>query len=129
MLRLPQHSKSIFAKKIRHYKGKCFPGKGGGVRLAEEIGATPQSISNWIHGSKLPSMSQMYSLAKAFDVSPLELCGMRRKRTLKTGMPHIAVFQKLLQYCENENTRGGNPRVTRDFLLSIIGILDNELCE
>ncbi len=129
MLRLPQRSKSIFAGKIRHYKGKYFLGKGGGSRLAEEIGTTPQNISNWIRGSRFPTMSQMYCLAKAFDVSPLELCGIRKKHTVNPGAAHIVVLQKLLQHCEEDTARGADPRVTRRFLLSIIAIINNELCE
>ncbi len=129
MLKIPQQCKSTLAGKIRRYKGECFPGKGGGVRLAEEIGVTPQSISNWISGSRLPTMNQLYRLAKAFDVSPLELCGIRSRRATNPKTMHITVLQKLLQYCEKDIDNNANTRITRKFLLSVICIINNDLYE
>ena len=129
MLRMPQRNKTILAGKIRHYMRKCFPGKGSGIRLAEEIGTTPQTISNWLNGSRLPTLKQMYRLAKAFDVSPFELCGIRKKHTRNQKTVHLDVLTSLLQHCENDIARGANPRITRKFLLSIKGIIENDLRE
>lgn len=129
MLTLSSRRRSTLAGNIRYYTGKCFPGKGGGARLAEEVGVTPQTLSNWISGKRLPTLPQIYCLAKVFDISPLTLCGMRSKRTINPKRIHLAVLQKLLEYCEKMNSKGANPRTTRKFLLSVMAITSNELCD
>ena len=129
MHRLPQRKKIILVESIRRHKRKCFPGIGSGIRLAEEVGVTPQTVSNWLNGSRLPTMSQMYRLAKAFNVSPLELCGIRRKDTRPSQVMHLTVLQNLLQLCEKSIVRGDNPHITRKLLLSFKGLIQNDLCE
>lgn len=128
MIHLPQRNKIILIENIRRHKMKNFPGKGSGIRLAEEIGVTPQTISNWLNGSRLPTMSQMYCLAKAFDVSPLELCGMRKKYSEHPKTEHISILIKLLRRCEKDILQNVNPRIIHKFLLEIKDLIKNELC-
>lgn len=63
-------------KKIREGKDKFFPGRGGCGRLAGELGITPQLLSHWMSGRRLPEPAQMAALAKLFNVSILKLCSL-----------------------------------------------------
>lgn len=128
MYRLPDDKKKMLAKNIRYHLQKCFPGKGSGIRLAGEIGTTPQTLSNWLNGTRIPNLCQIYLLAKAFDVSPLELCGARQKDTLNPKVLHISVLTKLLNHCEKDIVRNVNPRVTRKFMNEVKVLVENLLC-
>lgn len=129
MYQLPQKNKEILIKNIRRYKQKSFPGKGSGIRLAEEIGTTPQMISNWLNGSRLPTITQLYRLATAFEVSPLELCGIRVKRNLTLESAHVSVLINVLHHCEKDILTGVNPRITRKFLMLAKSIIDKEIID
>ena len=94
---LSMRSKQELAKRIGRFKKMQFPDKGGGVRLADELGVSPQVVSSWINGKRLPTLIQLYHLAKVFDVSPLELCGMKRKNKLSRQLSHISVLSLLME--------------------------------
>lgn len=98
MRHLPTRNKKTLAQNIGRYKQMHFPGKGGGLRLAEEAGVPPQMVSNWLSGSRTPTLRQLYRLSKAFDVSPLELCGINIKETTAWSWEtaHIVLLHALM---------------------------------
>lgn len=61
-------------RKIREGKERLYPGRGGCGRLAAELGITPQTLSHWMNGNRLPEPGHLAMLAKLFHVSILELC-------------------------------------------------------
>ena len=124
MQHLPKRNKEILVKKIRYYKDLHFPGKGSGMRLAEEVGVAPQMLSNWLSGKRLPTSMQLYRLSKAFDVSPLELCGIRSKNK---EPDHIETLFSLLAQCQKLLSRTGNFNIQRKKLKEVKTILDKEL--
>lgn len=104
-----------------------FPGKGSGMRLADEVGVAPQMISNWLSGKRLPTTMQLYRLAKVFDVSPLELCGVNVKSTPSKEPSHIEILFSLFNQCENLFSRTDNLHIRDKKLREIKSIMLNEL--
>ena len=123
---LPEYNRNILIKNIRYYKDLQFPGRGSGVRLAEEIGVPPQTVSNWLNGKRLPTFSQLWSLSQAFGVSPLELCGIRRSRNMRKATP-ISVFTALLKRHEELAKRHADPRIRQKFMKKIKNMIGKEL--
>lgn len=126
MQHLPKRNKEILVKKIRHYKELHFPGKGSGIRLAEEVGVAPQMLSNWLSGKRLPTAMQLYRLSKVFDVSPLELCGIRSKNL---ASDHIETFFSLLAQCKKLLPGKENSYIRRKTLKEVKAIIKEELHE
>ena len=100
MCSLPTRNKKILVRKIRNHKKRCFPGKGGGVRLAAEIGVPPQTVSDWLNGRRTPTFRQIYLLTKTFNVSPIELCGIREKDRPTRNAADSALLRSLLEVLE-----------------------------
>ncbi|MDR1744512.1 MAG: helix-turn-helix domain-containing protein [Planctomycetota bacterium] len=126
MRSLPARNKEILIRKIRHHKKLCFPGKGGGMRLAEEIGLPPQTVSNWLSGNRTPTFGQLHLLAKAFNASPLEMCGIRG---LGKGALDISALRIVLDILEHDKNHNVNPCVTAKTLKSINLMAINEIKE
>ena len=129
MYALPTRNKKILAKKIHHYKKLCFPGKGSGVRLADEIGVHPRTVSNWLNGSRTPTVEQLYLLAKTFDVSPLELCGITEIGKTPRNMADIALLRNLMDMLEYSTKHDDSFRATIKAMKSINSIVFNEMEE
>lgn len=52
------------------------------IQLADALGVTKQSISNWENDNIQPSIEMLVKLSKFFDVSTDYLLGLEKKRTL-----------------------------------------------
>ena len=126
MRHLPERNKKILVKKIRYYQQLHFPGKGSGMRLADEVGVAPQMISNWLNGKRLPTTMQLYRLSKVFDVSPLELCGLSKSASPKK-LDHIETLFLLLDRCKTLFSRTVNVHIRERKLKEIKSMLLNEL--
>lgn len=127
MNHLPERNKKALAKKIRYYKDLHFPGKGSGQRLADEVGVAPQTISNWLSGRRLPTIAQLYSLAKVFDVSPLELCGATSKNKSHSGGNHISMLAYLLNHGENSIPHTVNSNIKDKIIKELKHVIGMEL--
>ncbi len=127
MYRLPARNRKALVKNIRHYKNLHFPGKGSGLRLADEVGVPPQAISNWLKGTRLPTFMQLYRLAKVFDVSPLELCGIHEEGGYSRKTAHVAILHSVLTYHKYALECDVNPHVIVKFLTEIKCLIENEL--
>lgn len=84
-------------RKIRDYKEKSFPGRGGGNRLAAHLGVTPKLLSQWISGAKEPTMIQLHSLAKIFGASMQQLCSIPK---IKKAKGHVTGLEMILDVTE-----------------------------
>ena len=129
MYALPARNRKILARKIRHHKRLCFPGKGSGVRLADEIGVSPQTISNWLNGSRTPTFEQLYLLAKTFNVSPLELCGIKEIEKTPRNAADISLLRSLLDIFEHAMEHDDSIRSSVKAMKSINNIVFNEMEE
>lgn len=126
MYRLSAHQKTILIKKIKYYKKLHFPGRGSGARLAEEIGVPPQTVSNWLSGSRQPTPMQLYRLAIAFNVSPFELCGFRQE---KTKSVELSLLEGILIMMRGAKKGNVNPRVTQRRMNEIKSFIEKALPE
>jgi transcriptional regulator with XRE-family HTH domain len=120
IMKLPVRNKEVLIKKIHHYKKKRFPGKGGGTRLAEEIGVPPSTVSGWLNGSRTPTFGQIYLLAKAFAVSPLDLCGIRKEDKPTRNTADAALLRSLLDVLEYAIKHPGVVAKTIESINSIV---------
>lgn len=127
MLYLPARNRKILLKNIHHYKKMHFPGKGSGLRLADEVGVAPQTVSNWLSGRRIPTFHQLYRLAKTFNISPLKLCGIKERSEYFRNSAHILILRALLEYQEDAIKGGANPHVIANFLTEIKELLNKEL--
>lgn len=127
MNHLPRRNKKVLAEKIRYYKNLHFPGKGSGQRLADEIGVAPQVISNWLSGRRLPTVMQLYHLAKVFDVSPLELCGVKSKVDSNSQFRHISMLINFLEQGKTEISHTANSHIKGKIIRELKSVIDNEL--
>ncbi len=129
MTALPTRNKKILLRKIRSHKKRCFPGKGGGVRLAAETGVPPQTVSDWITGSRTPTFGQLYQLAKAFNVSPLELCGIQETDGVAGNTADTALLRSLLDVLEYTIEYAAAPTVAAKTMESVNHIVIKEMEE
>ena len=129
MYALPARNRKILAKKIRHYKMLCFPGKGSGVRLASEIGVHPQTVSKWLNGTRTPTVEQLYLLAKTFNVSPLELCGITEIEKTPRNMADISLLRNLVDMLGYSAMHDDSSHAIAKAMKSINNIVFNEMEE
>lgn len=127
MFYLPAKNKKILTKNIQQYKKLHFSGKGSGVRLAEEVGVAPQTVSNWLSGRRLPTLTQIFRLAKEFEISPLKLCGVRDKYVYSRQFAHLTIFHTIIRYQEHMLNCNANHHITKKFLYELKFILKEEL--
>lgn len=52
------------------------------IQLANKLGVTKQSVSNWENDNILPSIEMLMKIANFFEVSTDYLLGLDKKRTL-----------------------------------------------
>lgn len=52
------------------------------IQLANKLGVTKQSVSNWENDNILPSIEMLVKIANFFEVSTDYLLGLDKKRTL-----------------------------------------------
>ena len=73
------------------------------IQLANKLGVTKQSISNWEHDNILPSVDMLVKLAAFFSVSTDYLLGLDNRRTLSvenlsdTQIAHLQLLIEDLQ--------------------------------
>ena len=129
MYHLPARNKEILFEKIRHYKEQCFPGPGGGQRLADAIGVLPQTVSYWLNGSRTPTFEQLYRLAILFRVSPLDLCGAKSSEKPNRSPAGIALLRESLNMLEHDAMQHVDRRVTAKTLNRVSALLSNGIEE
>lgn len=112
---------------IRDYKEKNFPGKGGGNRLAQRLGIRPQLLSQWIGGSKEPTILQLHSLAKTFGISIQELCAMPKIRKTKSNVTGLEMVSEITDLYKSARTKGINPKRERQIMTTIKSLISSEL--
>lgn len=129
MYHLPASNKKMLTKNINRHKKMNFHGKGANARLAAEIGVAPQTVSNWLNGSRLPTMSQLYELSKVFNVSPLKLCGLKEGCEYNTKTAHLILLEIMLNYRKTTIELNVNPRVVLKTLTKFKELVIKELDE
>lgn len=75
MSKLTQREKKSVVRNIKLYKKRLYPERGGGNRLANELGISPQLLSQWVKGTRTPTLEKLIVLADVFNISIQELCG------------------------------------------------------
>ncbi len=74
------------------------------VQLAEIIGVTKQSVSNWENDNILPSVDMVIKLASVFDVSSDYLLGLDNSRSVDVSdlsLEEIAHIQLIIDDIKN----------------------------
>ena len=69
------------------------------VKLAEKLGVTKQSVSNWENDNIQPSIEILIKLAEFFGVSTDYLLGLDEKRTLNVtslSLEEVAHIQQII---------------------------------
>ena len=127
MYHLPPKNKRILTKNIRRYKNLLFKGKGSGARLAEEVGVPPQTLSNWLNGKRHPTLQQLYRLSVAFNVNPMELCGIRDDTKYSRKTAHVALILAIMNQYKDALECNVNPHVIKKILSEIKSIMEKEL--
>lgn len=95
MVHFSAKQKRNLAKKLRTLKDKTYPERGGGKELAARLGISPQLLSNWLNGSRTPSLLHLGRLARIFDVSVQELCSLPQTKHRLSAWEIIIDLTKL----------------------------------
>lgn len=112
------------AKKIRACKNKMFPEHGGGKKLAAMLDISPQLLTNWMGGTRLPSLVELAKLARIFNISIHELCSLPYSKRKSTAPDLIA---SLTKYHDKAHARGITAYAERKRLKSINSFINSEL--
>lgn len=114
MPELTSKERAALGRNIRKGKDKYFSGRGGCGRLAAELGVTPQVLSHWMAGRRVPEPAQMAALAKVFNTSILKLCSLPGIRKVKGPPSTYDVMTDLLRkYKKAKATPGGGRKPDR----------------
>lgn len=70
--------------------------RGSGVRIAKQIGVSPQAVSSWRHGKTIPDMETWPKIEEALGMEP----GIIRARAFTPSESQSAVYQELLERME-----------------------------
>ena len=82
MSKLSLKDKKAVIRNIKLHKKQMFPERGGGNRLARELGISPQLLSQWTNGARFPTTEKLIALAEVFGITIQELCGRERADVL-----------------------------------------------
>ena len=82
MSTLSLKEKKAVVRTIKAYKKRLFSERGGGNRLARELGISPQLLSQWTNGARFPTTEKLVALAEVFGITIQELCGRERADAL-----------------------------------------------
>lgn len=118
--------KRNFAKNLRSFKDKLYPERGGGKKLAAKLEISPQLLSNWLNGSRTPSLLSLGKLARIFDVSIQELCTLPR---IKHRLSAWEIILDLTKLREQSRKKGIPSHIERERLENLNAIINNELVE
>ncbi len=105
--------RAALGKKIREGKDRLFPGRGGCSKFAHELGITPQLLSHWMNGNRVPDPGQLAALAKLFNISILELCSLPKIRG--KGKQYSAY--DIIAYMTKAQQTAGTSRKKRKMLM------------
>lgn len=72
-------------------------------------------------------MMQLYRLAKAFDVSPLELCGATSKNKSNSKINHISMLVHLLKHKENSVPHTAKSNIKDKIIKELKYVIEMEL--
>lgn len=114
-------------ERIRQGKDAFFPGRGGCGKLAERLGVTPQLLSHWMRGNRIPEPEQLAALAKLFETSILELCSFPKIR--RTSKPPSAL-DVIIDVTNNRKNAVKTGKARRKFnkeTASLKSLIKNEL--
>lgn len=75
MIKLMAKERKALVRNIKKHKKRLYPERGGGNRLAKQVGVSPQLLSQWINGVRVPALDKLIALAEVFEISIQELCG------------------------------------------------------
>ncbi len=89
------------AENIRSCRDKQFPERGGNNRLAKAIGVSPQMLSQWVNGARMPPIEKLQALANVFGLSIQALCGLPEeakppKRLTKIQQGRLAAIDTMI---------------------------------
>lgn len=116
-------------RKIREGRNKYFPGRGGCSRLARELGITPQLLSHWMSGRRLPEPMQIAELAKLFNISIMQLCSLPKiRKTREPPSSYAVIIDLLKKYIEMRLSPKGRKNIDKP-LKEIIAYLEKEFDE
>lgn len=123
------------AENIRSYRDKHFPERGGGNRLAKAIGVSPQLMSQWANGARMPPAKKLHALAKVFGVSIQALCGLPEaakppRRLTKVQQGRLAAIDTmiLLLNCQRDALLGKKGGMDlRGKFISLKEIIEREM--
>ena len=124
MTRLTANQRKRLAGKIRAYKNKCFPKRGGGTKLAAMLGISPQLLTNWMAGTRQPSATQLAKLAGIFNVSIQELCSLPYVKR-KSKAPDLIIA--MTKYHAEAKSKERNTHAEQKRLNAIFDLIYNEL--
>jgi len=124
MTRLTANQRKRLAGKIRAYKNKCFPKRGGGIELAAMLDISPQLLTNWQAGTRQPSAMQLAKLAGIFKVSIQELCSLPHVKR-KSKAPDLIIA--MTKYHEEAKIKEKDMPAERKRLSAIFDLIYNEL--
>lgn len=114
-------------EKIREQKSKVFPGKGGGSRLAERLGVTPQLLSHWIRGAREPSLMHLYHMTALFGISIQDLCGLSRVKRKNEKRQALGVVVEITNFRNRVSNNQKNKRKEQCALETLKSIICIEL--
>lgn len=125
MSKLTAREKKAIVKNIRLCRKRLYSERGGGNRLAKELGISPQLLSQWTKGVRAPTLEKLIALAGIFNVSIQELCGKPEPIGQNDNLcVHDAII--LLSGYIRKNGRG---QKARKDLAKIKSIVDNMLSD
>lgn len=126
MIQFTAKQKKQFARNLRALKDKAFPHRGGGKQIAAMLGVSPQLLSNWINGSRVPSALHLAKLAKIFNVSLQELCALPKAKQRQSAWKAITDLTRLQ---EQARRKDGNKHLNKTRLHTLNNLINNMLEE
>lgn len=128
MITFTKRQKKLIGKNIRSAMEKTFPGKGRGRRLAYILGVSPSMVSQWANGKKTPTVWHLYRMAKVFSIPLHQLCGLSKRKNIRTKNLAAATIKRLT----SSNDKKGTPltkKASRSDLRVTINLINKELDE
>jgi transcriptional regulator with XRE-family HTH domain len=114
-------------KKIREGKDRLFPSRGGCTKLADELGISPQLLSHWMSGNRVPEPGQLVALAKLFNISILELCSLPKPKRMRKPLSAYDIIGDVTNTRKEVSKTGKNRRLLADRTSMLKTLIEKEL--
>lgn len=121
-----EKERKTIARNIRERINEQYPDKEHKQQLAQRLGVTPMTISQWAREKRTPDIGHLYQLSKALEIPLHQLCGLHKQPSSSKSDRTSKIIIKMAS-CTNNKGESFFHKIPRNKMPVAIGLIFKEL--